>query len=59
MKTNKYLKKAISALLIVSSAVSLTACTSPLKKDKEEAQVSNPEIQQNDCLLYTSDAADD
>ena len=48
MKTNKYLKKAISALLIVSSAVSLTACTSPLKKDKEEAQVSNPEIQQND-----------
>lgn len=48
MKTNKYLKKAISALLIVSSAVSLTACTSPLKKDKEETQVSNPEIQQND-----------
>ena len=37
MKTNKYFKKAISALLIVSSAVSLTACTSPLKKDKEEA----------------------
>lgn len=32
MKTNKYLKKSMAALLIVCSAVSLTACTSPLKK---------------------------
>lgn len=48
MKTNKYLKKSIAALLIVCSAVSLTACTSPLKKDKTETQTSNPEIQQND-----------
>ena len=48
MKTNKYLKKSMAALLIVCSAVSLTACTSPLKKDKAETQTSNPEIQQND-----------